>query len=77
MNNTLLKLIEGATPFESRPLVAMAKDAKKLADEAWGKAAEAGARGDDDGSAYWRGRAHAFCEVLGDQEALLRMGALD
>jgi hypothetical protein len=40
------------------------------ADEAWRKLSETH---DDLEDAYQRGRSHALCEILGDQEALARM----
>lgn len=58
-------------------VVALARHLKGCADLAWDACSVAGAKGDDLTAAYQRGRAHALCEVLGDQEALGFLGIFD
>jgi hypothetical protein len=58
------------------PAVAeLAQEIKKKADTAWGAVALNDVGGNEIDAVYQRGRAHAFCEVLGDQVALDRDGA--
>lgn len=81
MKNTVRELVERELQqagFVSDSTKELACELKRLADEAWEKSSEWAARGNcDPESEYQRGRAHAFCEVLGDQEALSLHGVFD
>lgn len=65
--------IEGAIDTVRDDLIVEIRRIKTLADEAWDKTAKAGAYADDATANFQRGKAHAYCEVLGDQEALSRL----
>lgn len=60
--------------IESDHFYDLVRQTRKQADEAWTAVSEAAARGDEIDESYQRGRAHALCELLGDQEYLDRMG---
>lgn len=53
----------------------LARAVKAKADAAWDACSAARARGDDLAAEREVGRAHAFCEVMGDQSALSQTGA--
>lgn len=75
MTKTIQSIIV-PTQFDSA-LMELARTVKAAADEAWDLTAKAATRGDVTTETYQRGRAHALCEVLGDQESLFAHGVLD
>lgn len=70
-NATLLSVV---TEIQSLPSYEQLRDlcvhVKRQADLAWDACAEARARLDESTAEFHRGRAHAFCEILGDQANL-------
>lgn len=55
----------------------LAQAAKKAADKSWNAVSESYLRGDDTQAEYERGRSHAFCEMLGDQDGLAFLGVFE
>lgn len=67
----------GASLGSYQRVKALAREVFAEQHNAWNETAAAHIRGDDLSGAYQRGRAHALCRVLGDQERLTRLGIFD
>ena len=69
----MVSVFRNVSPLDAaKEAVALARHIKEMADIAWDEAAKARISDDELTAAYETGRAHAFCEVLGDQEQLWR-----
>lgn len=76
MTATILDLVEAQLRDKGEVDPGLAEVAwaiKRMSDLAWDESSERRARLDNLAGEFHRGRAHAFCDVLGDQAALLRL----